>query len=91
MTDLAIELQGVSVTKARRRILHVSELCVPSGSFLGIVGPNGAGKTTLLRVCASLLLPEAGGVKIFGRDPQRASAWQRSSIRGLIGYVPQTA
>ncbi|NQT83109.1 metal ABC transporter ATP-binding protein [bacterium] len=90
MSDSAIELEGISVTRARRRILHIPELRVPSGSFLGVVGPNGAGKTTLLRACASLTLPDAGHVSVFGRDPRQASAWERSSIRRLIGYVPQT-
>ncbi len=90
MSDPAIELRHISVTKAHRRILHVPELRVRTGSFLGIVGPNGAGKTTLLRMCAFLVLPDAGDVRVFGRDPRQTSAWERSSIRRLIGYVPQT-
>jgi len=90
VTDWAIELRGVSIIRARRTILRVPELCVPSGSLLGIVGPNGAGKTTLLRVCATLLLPDAGEVRVLGRDAARTSAWERSHIRRLIGCVPQT-
>jgi ABC-type Mn2+/Zn2+ transport system ATPase subunit len=90
VSDLAIELQNVSVTRAHRRILHVPQLAVPRGSFLGIIGPNGAGKTTLLRVCASLIPADGGFVRIFGYDSQLGSAWRRSSIRRWIGYVPQT-
>jgi len=90
VSDLAIELENVSVTRGHRRILHIPGLRVASGCFLGIVGPNGAGKTTLLRVLASLILPDAGHVEVFGREAQRTSAWERSFIRRLIGYVPQT-
>ncbi len=57
---------------------------------MGIIGPNGAGKTTLLRVCACLIVPDAGQVNIFGQNPRHISAWQRSSVRRLVGYVPQT-
>jgi ABC-type Mn2+/Zn2+ transport system ATPase subunit len=86
----AIELLDVSVTRSKRPILHVPHLSVAAGDFLGIVGPNGAGKTTLLRVCTSLLLPDAGQVRILGTDPRQASAWSRSGIRRFIGYVPQS-
>ncbi|MBN2371944.1 MAG: ABC transporter ATP-binding protein [Vicinamibacteria bacterium] len=51
----------------------------------GLLGPNGAGKTTLLRVLLGFLRPEAGRVRIFGRDP-----WNEPlAIRGRIGYVPE--
>jgi zinc transport system ATP-binding protein len=90
VSERAIELQDVSVTRGKRRVLDVPHLSVVSGEFLGIVGPNGAGKTTLLRVCASLLLPDTGSVRIFGKDSARASAWSRSHRRRLVGYVPQS-
>lgn len=34
------------------------------GEVLGILGPNGAGKTTLLRMCAGIMEPSSGEVKI---------------------------
>ncbi len=39
------------------------------GEVTGLVGPNGAGKTTLLLVLATLLMPDAGTVRIAGHDP----------------------
>lgn len=36
---------------------------------LALVGANGAGKSTLLRLCAGLLRPDAGSVRILGCDP----------------------
>ena len=89
MSPWALELQGIVVTRGKRRILHVPELRVATRDFLGIVGPNGAGKTTLLRLCASLLSPGSGNVRILGRDPQSLSGWAQSGIRRFIGYVPQ--
>ncbi len=38
------------------------------GEALGIIGLNGAGKTTLLRVLAGQLLPDAGEIRIVGRQ-----------------------
>jgi ABC-type multidrug transport system ATPase subunit/ABC-type multidrug transport system permease subunit len=42
------------------------DLTVREGEVLGILGPNGAGKTTFLNTLATLLLPDAGEIEIFG-------------------------
>ena len=39
---------------------------------LTLFGPNGAGKTTLLRILATLTRPDAGTVRIHGRDVSRS-------------------
>jgi len=37
-------------------------LCIPSGSIVGVVGRTGAGKTTLVDLCLGLLQPSSGRV-----------------------------
>ncbi|MDQ7903560.1 ABC transporter ATP-binding protein [Phytohabitans sp. ZYX-F-186] len=44
------------------------DLTLPRGEMLVLLGPSGCGKTTLLRVIAGLLAPDAGGVRLDGRD-----------------------
>ena len=39
-------------------------LSVPAGQFVALVGPSGCGKTTLLNMCAGLLTPTRGSVRI---------------------------
>ncbi len=51
-------LDGVSFTVAR-------------GEVLGLLGPNGAGKTTAVKVLCGLVTPDAGRVRVNGRDVQR--------------------
>jgi ABC-2 type transport system ATP-binding protein len=46
----------------------------------GLLGANGAGKTTLLRLVLGLVAPDAGSLRVLGRDPQREGAWVRSRI-----------
>ena len=53
---------------ARRFVAAVCDvtLSVPAGGSLAIVGESGSGKSTLLRLCAGLLLPDAGRVEVCG-------------------------
>ena len=44
------------------------DLTIERGQIYGIVGSNGCGKSTLVRIVATLLLPDSGEAKVFGRD-----------------------
>lgn len=50
------------------------DLSVAEGEIFGILGLNGAGKTTLVECAQGLRRPDAGLVRLLGRDPQRARA-----------------
>jgi ABC-type multidrug transport system ATPase subunit len=45
------------------------DLKVLPGEIYGFLGPNGAGKTTTMRMLLGLLRPDAGSIRLFGRDP----------------------
>ncbi|MDZ7262144.1 MAG: ABC transporter ATP-binding protein, partial [candidate division KSB1 bacterium] len=53
------------------------------GELFGLLGPNGAGKTTLTRCIASLLIPDAGEIKIFGQNMFASSL----ELRQQIGFL----
>lgn len=46
-------------------------LTISSGEVLAFLGANGAGKTTSIKMMAGLIQPDAGWVKIMGKDPHR--------------------
>jgi len=63
------------------------DLTVREGEILGILGPNGAGKTTFLNTLATLLLPDAGEIEIFGlRSTPRNFNTVRTWINMSSGY-----
>lgn len=59
------------------------DLKVPRGEIIGILGPNGSGKSTLIRLMATLLLPDAGDIQVFGLDVIK----HRMAVRRLINRV----
>ncbi|WP_457391040.1 ABC transporter ATP-binding protein [Thermostichus sp. OS-CIW-24] len=54
--------------KEVRAVVDVS-LTLAAGEILAFLGPNGAGKTTTIKIIAGLIRPDAGSVRILGRDP----------------------
>jgi ABC-2 type transport system ATP-binding protein len=77
MTDLAIELSGVS-KKYRYFTLEDIHLKLPRGQIMGLIGANGAGKSTTIRVLMGLVHQDSGEVRVLGhRMPaeQVAAKW----------------
>ena len=68
---LACDGLEVRFPGAPRPALAGVSLAVRAGSVCGLVGRNGAGKSTLVRAAAGLVVPDAGAVRVFGRDPAR--------------------
>jgi len=84
MTDLAIEVEGVSKAYRFFALSDVS-LALPCGQIMGLVGPNGAGKSTLIRILMSLVRQDEGEVRVLGRSmPEEQVAAKRQ-----IGYVSE--
>jgi len=54
-------------------------LTIYPGEILAFLGPNGAGKTTSIKMMAGLIQPDAGWVRIVGKDPHRNA----SALRNL--------
>ena len=81
-----LPVEGRGLTKHYGRIAAVDgiDLTVQPRDVYGFLGPNGAGKTTALRMLLGLLRPEAGTVRLFGRDPQHELP---EALDGVAGFV----
>lgn len=58
-------------------------LSIAPREVLAFLGPNGAGKTTTIKMIAGLILPDAGTVRVAGRDPHR-DPWALRSIGAVL-------
>ena len=56
---------------------------VNKGDVFGFLGPNGAGKSTTIRCLLSLITPDAGSIKLFGKSFKT----DRSAILSNIGSI----
>jgi ABC-2 type transport system ATP-binding protein len=57
-------------TRPRRQVHALRDVSfeVAAGSVYGLIGANGSGKSTLIRALSTLLLVDAGTVRVFGYD-----------------------
>jgi branched-chain amino acid transport system ATP-binding protein len=65
---LLLRVRGLR--KAFGGLLAVCDLDfdVPAGTIVGIIGPNGSGKTTVLNLITGEIAPDAGSVRLEGRE-----------------------
>jgi putative spermidine/putrescine transport system ATP-binding protein len=80
-------LELVDLTKRYGSVVVLDQLnaSIGQGEFVSLLGPSGCGKTTLLRLIAGLLTPEAGFLRLNGRDLNQVPAHKRN-----IGVVFQS-
>ncbi|MCR6489029.1 ATP-binding cassette domain-containing protein [Amycolatopsis sp. OK19-0408] len=87
MNSPAIETTGLVKVFGDTRAVDGVDLVVPAGTVYGVLGPNGAGKTTTVRMLATLLRPDDGEARVFGRDVVR----EADAVRGRVSLTGQYA
>ena len=71
----------------KRVVVRDVSIAVRRGEAVGLLGPNGAGKTTVFTMIMGLVKPDAGSIRLDGRDITRLPLFQRGRLG--IGYLPQ--
>ena len=87
MTEALPAIRFDAVTRRYGSVTAIDQLSfdVRDGEMFGLIGPDGAGKTTTIRLAGGLLRPDAGSIRIFGRDPVA----DHRAITGDVGYLSQ--
>lgn len=70
-----MEVRQIRKSYRRQRVLDDVSFSLHPGRSMVIIGANGCGKSTLLKICAGLISPDGGEVR----------------VRGRLGYCPQDA
>ena len=85
MSELAIDVHGLTKRFGRKVAVDGIDIEVPQGQVWGFLGPNGSGKTTTIRMLCGLLKPDAGTGTCLGHDVVR----DPDSIKREVGYMTQ--
>ncbi len=85
MSDLAIDVRGLSRTFGSFVAVKDLSFSVKQGEIFGFLGANGAGKSTTIRMMCGLLKPTSGTALIGGIDVSR----DPEGVKRTIGYMSQ--
>ena len=90
MNDLMIEARGIRKQFGDLEVLKNIDLDIRSQEITSIVGASGAGKTTLLQILGTLDAPDAGELKIRGKQVIGLKGRNLSAFRNSnIGFIFQ--
>ncbi|MBY0345526.1 MAG: ABC transporter ATP-binding protein, partial [Neisseriaceae bacterium] len=68
MSDVLLEIKGISKSFGGLQALNSVDLHINAGEIYGLIGPNGAGKTTLFNVLTGLYTPDSGMFTFAGQN-----------------------
>jgi lipoprotein-releasing system ATP-binding protein len=95
MSEPVLEMAGIEKAYNRGKpaevaVLRGVDLVVQPGEVVALVAPSGAGKSTLLHVAGLLDTPDAGMLRLTGRDMAKAGDRARTAARRQdVGFVYQ--
>jgi NitT/TauT family transport system ATP-binding protein len=85
----ALEASGVIKRYERNgkslAIVEIDEFAAREGEFITVIGPSGCGKSTFLHIMGGFIKPEAGSIRVDGRQvdgpgPDRGMMFQEFSL-----------
>jgi lipopolysaccharide export system ATP-binding protein len=82
-----LEADRLIKTFGRRAVVKGVDIRLESGTIVGFLGRNGAGKTTIFQMIVGLLKPDAGAIRLDGRDITRWPTGRRAAAG--VTYLPQ--
>lgn len=80
-------IEGIGKAFGSTSVLDDVSLEIARGEFVALVGPSGCGKSTLLRIIAGLERPDAGSIRLDGRDVTGLRAAERDVAMVFQSYA----
>jgi phospholipid/cholesterol/gamma-HCH transport system ATP-binding protein len=87
--EFPIEIEGLRNSFGDQVIHEDLALKVKRGEILGVVGGSGTGKSVLMRSIIGLQIPDAGEIRVFGKNTIGAEPDEESSVRSRWGVLFQ--
>ncbi len=88
--DFVIEVSNLVKRFGEQTVLDGVNLKVMQGETMVIMGGSGCGKSTLLRLMIGSLMPNAGSVKLFGKELSELTDDGLNEVRKQFGILFQS-
>ncbi|WP_236786221.1 ABC transporter ATP-binding protein [Allochromatium tepidum] len=88
--EVLVEIRGLCFRRGERVIFEDLDLDIRRGTVTAVMGPSGTGKTTLLKLITGQLHPDAGTIRVDGRDVTRLDRAELYRLRRRMGMLFQS-
>jgi phospholipid/cholesterol/gamma-HCH transport system ATP-binding protein len=86
-----IEVKDLHKSFGAQPVLDGVDLQIERGETLTVLGPSGTGKSVLLKAIIGLQKPDAGSIRVNGREITNLPLEKLNQVRKQIGFLFQTA
>jgi phospholipid/cholesterol/gamma-HCH transport system ATP-binding protein len=87
----AIEVEDLHKSFGSQTVLNGVNLKIECGETLTVLGPSGTGKSVLLKLIIGLQKPDAGSIKVNGKEITQLTREKLNQVRKEIGFLFQSA
>ena len=88
--EVLIEIRGLTFSRGSRPIFDGVDMEIRRGVITAIMGPSGTGKTTLLKLIGGQLKPDAGTIRMDGKDIHHLPRAELYRLRRRMGMLFQS-
>src|SRR5262245_5018666 len=86
-----VDIKGLSKSFGQQKVLNGVDLSIANGEILAVLGRSGTGKSVLLKLLIGLEKPDAGSIRIEGREITDLKLDDLNEVRKKIGFLFQQA
>ena len=90
-TEIAISIKGLYKSFGDLHVLKGVDLDLYKGENIAVLGKSGTGKSVLIKIIAGLLKPDAGEVKVLGKEVADLKGKELDALRLRIGFSFQNS
>ena len=87
--ELSVVLRGLRKSFGDQTVLNGIDLTVAPGETLAVLGRSGSGKSVLLKLIIGLQKPDAGSIRIHGREITELAFGKLNQVRKKVGFLFQ--
>jgi phospholipid/cholesterol/gamma-HCH transport system ATP-binding protein len=89
--EAVISIKGLEKSFDTNDVLQGATLELFRGENLVVLGRSGSGKSVLIKIISGLIKPDAGEVKVFGKEINRITPKDLEELRKRIGFSFQAS
>lgn len=88
--EIVISIKGLKKSFGSKQVLKDINLEVKRGENVVVLGRSGQGKSVMIQCVVGMLMPDAGTLKVLGREVSDMDEKQLKELRTKIGFLFQS-